>query len=572
MALDDLVDAYLSIPDYRLPHVSPQNDRLVVFENMSGRFGLSFVDLETGEVSHLHGEKVPRDPFGGSLEWAPDGDALYLVNDEFATLYEGSDTGTSVFRIALDGDVERLFTVEGQCDLWSVNPETGYLYYTNDEALHYFDPSNDSHGTFPEDPGPGTLAGEGASPTGEYVAYTKSRREEPENSDIIVAGPDGTDARKLDAGHEGQQTEPRAWHPDGRRLLVTENFFDYQSGSSRMGIYDLETGSMDWLANDRAIAFLDDGTGILSDNGPTVYDLEGNPTRIRIEGKLRFRWLDDVNVITDRGFVAERRSETRPGEIVHHDLGEDTTTTLVAADLGDVDPDEIVEPASVTYPLPDGSEAPATLYDSGVRPSPAVVIVYGLGCGPSKRFRPSIQLLVHLGYTVLTAGFPGDHFTDAEHAAFAAAGKWLKDSEWIDEDRVVVYGFSHGGYNAYMQAVRYPDVWSAVVASAGLTDLVALQEGADATGYQHPGVDDPEMTEDHLRAQSPIEYVTDESVPLLITHGTEDAHPIEQARRFVEALKRHGWSEGDDFQYVELEDRGHVSDWKIVTEFLEETL
>ena len=576
MRLSNPVESFFTISNYLYPRVAPDEGRIAVFGDQTGQHELYVVDIETGELTHIDvGEALPN-PSPNTMVWTPDGDALYVMKNEFVSGYTESETATPIFRLFLDGDAEHVTSIDGNCRLWAVNPKTGYLYYQYNNGLHYYDPSAEDHGTFPAYPSFCHFGGGGPSPDGNYVAYTSDPLDNPHNSNIYIAAPDGSDARKLDISEDGRKTAAQAWHPDGQRLLVNEDV-DRDDRTSRMGIYDLEANSIEWIADARGIAFVTDGEAILSGDDTIIYDFNGAPCEIDISGVARFDPLAAENAITEYGFVVRRKSETRPWEIIYHNLSENTTRVLVESDFGDVDPDGIVEPEDVTYELRDGEEADGVLFDSGERPSSAVVRIYGAREAPDRLFNPATQLLVYLGYTVFIPGFPGEPFTDAEHEAFAAAGKWLKARDWIDDDRIAVFGHSHGGYDVYMQTVQYPEVWTGAIASSGMVDLLAVEE-QDAAPYLYWDLGNPEENADRWRAQSPIEYVNEETLPLLIVHGEEDYLPIEQPRQFVSALKEHGWEESEDFLLEELEEYGHMSTasedeqhkWRKITEFLEE--
>lgn len=46
-------------------------------------------------------------------------------------------------------------------------------------------------------------------------------------------------------------------------------------------------------------------------------------------------------------------------------------------------------------------------------------------------------------------------------------GEWLRHRDWIDADRVAVYGHSYGGYAVYVRMTRFPGAWAAGVAYNG---------------------------------------------------------------------------------------------------------
>jgi len=112
-------DGWLSVGGW-----SPSDDRLLVHEAHSAfDHDLSVLDLETGSMRLLTGDT--EGTRYTSLEWAPDGEAVYLVTDE------GSDT---LHLARLDLETERLETVrdggEWNIDGVALDEDTGRLVYS----------------------------------------------------------------------------------------------------------------------------------------------------------------------------------------------------------------------------------------------------------------------------------------------------------------------------------------------------------------------------------------------------------------------------------------------------------
>jgi dipeptidyl aminopeptidase/acylaminoacyl peptidase len=151
-----------------------------------------------------------------------------------------------------------------------------------------------------------------------------------------------------------------------------------------------------------------------------------------------------------------------------------------------------------------------------------------------------------------------------EQEDIAAGGRWLGDREFVDEDRLAVFGGSYGGYSAYCQLTMHPEIWQTGVAWIGITDLQLLYEESmphfKATLEQQLG--DPEENADLWRERSPITHVENMEAPVFVVHGVNDPRcPISQARTFRDALLDEGWEMGPDgdFEYEELEEEGHGS-------------
>ena len=69
---------------------------------------------------------------------------------------------------------------------------------------------------------------------------------------------------------------------------------------------------------------------------------------------------------------------------------------------------------------------------------------------------------------------------------------WTRSHLKIDEKRIYLWGWSGGGHMALLMASRQPDLWAAVSAWAGITDMAAY--------YRERLQDRPPTTTDQLRA------------------------------------------------------------------------
>jgi len=96
----------------------------------------------------------------------------------------------------------------------------------------------------------------------------------------------------------------------------------------------------------------------------------------------------------------------------------------------------------------------------------------------------------------------------------------------------------------------------------GLTDLLAAYEESLPPMKQvyELMMGDPIENEGLWRDRSPIHFAENLKAKLLIIHGINDPRcPISQARAFRDRLVEHGFVDGDDFEYVELDKIGHGS-------------
>ena len=110
---------------------------------------------------------------------------------------------------------------------------------------------------------------------------------------------------------------------------------------------------------------------------------------------------------------------------------------------------------------------------------------------------------------------------------------------FCDPDRVGMLGGSYGGYMATMLAGRFSDRFRAICSERAVNNLISEEWSSDiATAFRvdhgPTHIEDP----DEYARMSPIRYVRDIDVPMLILHSENDLRcPIVQAEELFIALR-----------------------------------
>ena len=592
--VDDVLEELASLPTMVHATASPDGGEVALYYDITGRNELHVLDVETGDLGQWSDGEVPRNA-RWHVDWDEGGDRVYFHLDD------AGDEQNDVYAIDRDGSVEPVVEMEGQTSVVDTAEDALLLGSNRDGQLNLF-----RH----------ELGGETAkitdyeravwaavlSPDGDRVAYATNETDDFDNRDAYVADADGSDPRVLDVGDLGAETTPVDWGPDGDRLLLADNSPDL----GRMGVHDLETEDVRWLGDgdyeETPEAFMPDGERVVGTRTrdaltvPVVYDLEtGEGRELDLpEGVAEFGMAGESVLGDDRVLLTHTTPTTRPTLLSYH-LETDESETLLEPEYGPFEPDDFADAeyftvtsdgvpetrqAAVEHDPSEELEVGALLYDSGERPSPLVVNPHG---GPrardEKRFDLYTQVLAARGFSVLQVNYrgstgrgrefvrrldedwggaeQGDIVTAAEHA--------LAQYEWLDGDRVAVFGGSYGGYSAYWQLVQYPDFYDAGVAWIGLTDLEDQYENTMPhyrTELMKKYLGTPEDHPDLYEERSPVTHVDNLAAPLLMVHGVNDRRvPVSQARIFREALGESGYREGEDgdFECRELGEEGHAS-------------
>lgn len=128
-----------------------------------------------------------------------------------------------------------------------------------------------------------------------------------------------------------------------------------------------------------------------------------------------------------------------------------------------------------------------------------------------------------------------------------AGGRYLQSR---GVKKLALMGHSYGGYLSWLSAVRQPDLWSAVVVGAGISDLPTyLAQTAPwrlGNRLAEYGTGSPSM--------SPLGQADRLKLPAFVYHGLHDTRvPISQGRRMAEVLRH----QGNRVVWLEFPDEGH---------------
>ncbi|MFC7210088.1 S9 family peptidase [Natronoarchaeum sp. GCM10025321] len=610
----DVIEELASLPTLAHPTVSPDGDEIAFYYDVTGRNELHVLDVESGEITQWSEGEVPRNA-RWFVQWDDDGDRVLFHLDD-----DGNEQN-DVHALSRDGEAEPVLEMDGQVMISDIHEDRLFVGSSRDGQMNVYRHDLTAGETEKLTDYERAVWGALLSPDGDRIAYSTNETDDYDNQDVYVAASDGSDPRNLQIGEVGAEANPVDWGPDGDRLLVMDNTEDL----GRIGLYDLTTEAVTWYGDgeyeETGVCFHPDGDRAIATRDrdavsvPVVYDLDsGEGRELDVpEGVSSFGQVSTGEVVLDDGrLVFQHTTPTRRPELLAYDLATDEYEVLVEAEYGPFEPDDFADAEYFTVESDGVPETPAKavdhdsyeeleigalLYDSGERPSPLIVNPHG---GPRARDQQSFdlytQVLVSQGYSVLQVNYRGstgrgrefvesliDDWGGAEQGDVAIAAEHVAEYDWIDDDRVVVFGGSYGGYSAYWQMVQYPDLYDAGIAWIGLTDLEEMFETTMPhfrTELMEKYLGTPEENPDLYEERSPITYADNLDAPLLLVHGVNDRRvPVSQARLFSDALDELGYEEGDDsdYEYRELGEEGHASSdqdqklrmFRLLTEFLD---
>jgi dipeptidyl aminopeptidase/acylaminoacyl peptidase len=593
----DVLEQLASLPTMAHSTASPDGDEVALYYDVTGRNELHVLDVESGELNQWSDGEVPRNA-RWFVEWAADGDRVFFHLDD------AGNEQNDVYALSRDGAVEPVVEMDGQVIINDVSEdgETLLLGSSRDGQMNVYRHDLPSGETTKVTDYERAAGGATISPDGERFAFGTNESDDFDNRDVYVADVDGSNVRNLEIGETGAESGAADWGPDGERLLVSDNTEDL----GRIGVYDLESDDVTWLGDgeyeEGATAFMPDGDRVLGTRTrdavtmPIVYDLAtGEASELDLpDGVASFANVGSSVLDDDRVIVSHTTPTSRP-ELLAYDLETDAYETLIEAEYGPfesadfadaeyftVESDGVPETAAhaVDHDPYDELEIGALLYDSGERPSPLIVNPHG---GPrardAKSFDLYTQVLVSQGFSVLQVNYRGstgrgrefveelyEDWGGAEQGDVAVAAEHVVDEhDWIDDDRIVVFGGSYGGYSAYWQMVQYPELYDAGIAWIGVSDLPDMFENTMPhfrTELMEKYLGTPDENPDIYEERSPSTHADNVDAPLFVIHGVNDRRvPVSQARIFREELEAAGFEAGPDadFEYEELGEEGHAS-------------
>lgn len=611
----DVLEKLASLPTIACPTASPDGDEVAFYYNITGRNELHVLDVETGEFEQWSDGEVARST-QWPVEWNSDGDHVFFHLDE------AGNEQNDIYAINRDGNIKPIIEMDGQTTLEDVGEdgETLLLGSNRDGQMNLYRHDLTENETIKITNYERAASQSHLSPDGSQIAYATNESDNFDNRDAYVADVDGSNPRNLAIGEVGAEAAPADWGPGGNRLLISDNTEDF----SRCGIYDKQTDEITWYGDlsyeESPDFFMPDGERFLATRTrdaaamPVVYDTEtGESHELALpEGVVGFGFGGE-SVLDEQRVLLTHTTPTHRKDLLAYDLDTDEYETLIEAEYGDFSPEDFADAEYFTFEsngIPqtparavehdpyDTLEIGAMLYDSGQHPSPLIVTPHG---GPrwwdSKSFSLYTQFLIQRGFSVLQVNYRGskgrgrefseelyDDWGGAEQGDIAIGVEYvLKTHDWIDENRVTVFGSSYGGYSAYWHMVQYPDLYDAGIARIGLTDLRDMYENTMPhfrTELMEKNLGTPEENSNLYDERSPVTHAENLSAPLLMLHGITDSRvPVSQARIFRDALKKAGYEEGKqgDFEYRELGEQGHGSSdidqtiraWRIVDKFLD---
>ncbi|GIK47554.1 MAG: peptidase S9 family protein [Alphaproteobacteria bacterium] len=254
-------------------------------------------------------------------------------------------------------------------------------------------------------------------------------------------------------------------------------------------------------------------------------------------------------------------SSTAPGDVYSWDLRQRRLTRWTASETGGIPQSTFIDPELISWTSFDGREISGFLYRPRTPgPHPVIVQIHG---GPESQFRPgfspTIQYWVNeLGVAVIAPNVRGSSGYGRDFLALdngplredsvrdiGALLDWIDAEGTLDNDRVIVYGGSYGGYMVLASMTHYNDRLAGAVDIVGISNFATFLE--NTSGYrrdlrraEYGDERDPEMRAVFDRI-SPLNNIGRVNKPIFVIHGYNDPRvPVSEAEQVYAAVRRNG--------------------------------
>ena len=216
---------------------------------------------------------------------------------------------------------------------------------------------------------------------------------------------------------------------------------------------------------------------------------------------------------------------------------------------------------AVDFPASDGALLHGWLgVPAGPGPFPTILATPGgPGGAVPEVFAPDSQMWLDNGFAYFILNYHGcstfgKEFKEKingdvghwEVEDLAAAHAWLVGAGVAIPDKILLTGWSYGGYLTLLGLGKRPELWAGGMAGIAIADWVLMYADQAETlrGFQHALFGGPpEALPELYAAASPITYAADVRAPVLVIQGRNDTRcPPRQMEAYEAALKSFGKS------------------------------
>jgi dipeptidyl aminopeptidase/acylaminoacyl peptidase len=366
---------------------------------------------------------------------------------------------------------------------------------------------------------------------------------------------------------------PVAFDREGRGFfLVTDAGGEFQRLAYQplgRGRAEMVTGAIEWDVE--SVTFSDDrsrGAFVVNEGGISrLYLLDPASRRYHAVPGVPVGIVSGLTFSPDgRRLGFTLNSATNPADAYVLELGagaltSGTLTRWTFSEVGGLNPAGFRAPELVQFPSFDSRSIPAFVYrPEGAGPHPVVIHIHG---GPEAQSRPGFSSVYQswireFGIAVIDPNVRGSSGYGRTYVSLddgmrredsvrdiGALLDWIATQPDLDQNRVMVYGGSYGGYMVLASLMHYSDRLRGGVNIVGISDFVTFLENTesyrrDLRRAEYGDERDPRMRAFFERI-SPLRNTQRITAPLFVIHGQNDPRvPVSEAAQIVQEVRANG--------------------------------
>ena len=563
---------------------SPDESKILIGSNESGIYNAFEMDLSTGNMTQLT-SSAEESVFPQS--YFPEDDRVVFTSDK------GGNEIDHIFIRTNQGQITDLIADStAKANFWGWSYDRKLMYYTsNSRDPQYFD----LHSVDVAAPAEGNVYTstmkyenkEGYDPSAisrnnRYIALTKSIT--TSNNEMYLLDTESGEVNHI-SKHEGNATYgPQYFSLDDSKLYYTT---DEGSEFSYLASYDIKSGAKEKVEETN----WDIWGSYISRNGKyrvtvinndarteiRMYDESNGGVQFNIEG-LPAGDVSGVNISDSENLMTFYVSTSKsPRNLYLYDFGTKEIRQLTNTLTKEINADDLVEGKVVRFKSFDGMEIPALLYKpKGLKPGekvPALVQVHGGPGGQTRlNYSSSYQYLLNHGYAILCVNNRGssgygktfyaadDKRHGNEDLKDCIAGKeYLQTLDFVDADKIGIYGGSYGGYMVMAALTFAPEEFDVGVNLFGVTNWIRTLKSIPPwwTSFRealYAELGDPVADSVALYNKSPLFHAAKITKPFIVLQGSNDPRVLQVESDEIVAAAR---ANNVPVEYVIFSDEGH---------------
>jgi len=578
------IQQFMDVKNMYSSGFSPDESKILLGSNETGIYNVFELDIKSGEKKALTSSDKESIYAAG---YFPNDDRVVFTADK------GGNEIDHIFVRSTDGaTIDLISDSTAKANFYGWSHDKKLMYYTSNSRdkrffdLHKADISGPKEGNvyssvvaYENKDGLDPAA---ISRDNRYVSLTKSIT--TNNGDMYILDTQSGQS-KLISEHTGNATyAPQYFSLDGKKLIYLT---DEGSEFSYLASYDVATGEKTKIED----APWDIMYSYLSQNGKyrvvainndartevKIYDESNGGKLLQLEG-LPEGDITGVNISdSEKQMTFNVSSSKAPQNIYLYNFETKEIKQLTNTLSPEIDGNDLVAGQVVRFKSFDGMEIPGILYKpKGLKPGekvPALVQVHG-GPGGQTRLNYSggYQYLINHGYAILcvnnrgSSGYGKTFFAadDKRHGnedlKDCIAGKqYLQSLDFVDGDKIGIYGGSYGGYMVMAALAFAPEEFDAGVNLFGVTNWLRTLKSippwwASFRDALYTEMGDPAKDSVALYNKSPLFHAKNITKPFIVLQGSNDPRVLQvESDEIVAAAK----ANNVPVEYVIFPDEGH---------------